>query len=278
MNTDEIKIAILRIEGTNNEEETCHAFHALGAKPEIIHLKQLTHADVKEDEKRNLFDYHCLFLPGGFSAGDYIRAGAIFAARMKSHLKNDLIEFVKNGYPVGGICNGFQILVELGLLPSFGELMSNSPTAALSINDSSKFECRPVLLKMSNKGKCVFTKNISKGKILRMVVAHAEGKFVLPLSKEKELLQKLIDNDQIVFRYVDDNGQFAGYPWNPNGSLYNIAGICNPQGNVFGMMPHPERVFYSHTHQDRSFKDQRSIEGDGRMIFESVLDYIKKTL
>ena len=245
----EIRVCILRIEGTNCEYETCLAFRRLGAKSDMIHLKQLS-------KKRNLFDYHCLIIPGGFSAGDYIRAGAIFAARIKSSLWNQLKDFVDLGFPVGGICNGFQVLVELGLLPGSGM------RAALCTNDSGRFECRPTLLKHENRGKCIFTRLIPEEKILLVPCAHAEGKFIFPAGKEEEYLKKLINNDQIVFRYVDSDGNYASYPWNPNGSFYNIAGICNSKGNVFGVMPHPERVFY----------------GDGRVIFESVLSYIKEEL
>ena len=107
-----------------------------------------------------------------------------------------------------------------------------------------------------------------------MPSAHAEGKFLFPLEKQDEYLQRLIDNDQVVFRYVDTQGNYASYPWNPNGSLYNIAAICNLEGNVFGMMPHPERVFYRYTHPDwtRVYKEN----GDGKAIFESVLEYIRR--
>jgi len=239
--THDIKIAILRIEGTNCEQESYDAFKRLGAKPEFVHLKQLLNIDCTKDEKRDIFQYQCLMIPGGFSAGDYIRAGAIFAARMKSKLQDNLKQFVQQEYPILGVCNGFQVLTELGLLPGIDKIMSPIPEACLNINDSNRYECRPTLLKHENKGTCVFTTNIPKSDIRLIPSAHAEGKLLFPLEQEKQYLKKLEENDQIVFRYVDPKGTYAGYPWNPNGSISNIAGICNHLGNVFGMMPHPER-------------------------------------
>ncbi|MCK5112483.1 MAG: phosphoribosylformylglycinamidine synthase subunit PurQ, partial [Thermoplasmatales archaeon] len=147
MKIKDIKVGVLRIEGTNCEQESYDAFKRLGANPEFLHLKQLLDIDCNEDEKRDVFDYQCLMIPGGFSAGDYIRAGAIFAARIKSKLQKKLTEFVKREYPILGICNGFQVLIELGLLPGVNDAASSSPEACLYLNDSNRFECRPTLLK-----------------------------------------------------------------------------------------------------------------------------------
>jgi len=272
----DVKVAILRIEGTNCEQESYDSFKRLGANPEFVHLKQLLNIDCSKDEKRDIFDYQCIMFPGGFSAGDYIRAGAIFAARIKGELQNHLVEFVKQEYPVLGVCNGFQILTELGLLPGIDKIVTSVPDACLNINDSNRFECRPILLKYENRGKCVFTSKINKGDIRLIPCAHAEGKLLFPLDKQDEYLKKLEKNDQIVFRYVDPDGKYAGYPWNPNGSISNLAGICNHIGNVFGMMPHPERTFYRHQHPDWTQTGLDGNFGDGRAVFESVLDYICK--
>ena len=276
MKKKDIRVAILRIEGTNCEQESYDAFRRLGANPEFVHLKQLLHIDCDKDEKRDVFDYQCIMIPGGFSSGDYIRAGAIFAARIKSKLKKDLEKFVKQEYPILGICNGFQVLTELGLLPGIDVLMQDVPNACLSINDSNRFECRPTLLKHENNGKCVFTSKIPKNDIRLIPSAHAEGKLLFPLDKQEKYLKKLEEQDQIVFRYVNPDGNYAGYPWNPNGSISNLAGICNSIGNVFGMMPHPERTFYQHQHPDWSRNGLKDDVGDGRAVFESVLDYISK--
>lgn len=276
MKLDEIKIAILRIEGTNCEQESYDAFKRLGAKPEFVHLKQLLNIDCNKDEVRKISQYQCLMIPGGFSAGDYIRAGAILAARIKSKLNKDLVDFIKQEYPILGICNGFQVLIELGLLPGIDDIITNVPDACLSINDSNRYECRPTLLKHENNGKCVFTLKIPKDDIRLIPSAHTEGKLLFPLDKQNDYLKNLEKNDQIVFRYVDSDGNYAGYPWNPNGSFSNIAGICNNIGNVFGMMPHPERTFYKYQHPDWVTTGLGNNIGDGRAIFESVLAYISK--
>ncbi len=251
---EEIKIAIIRMEGTNCEEESFYAFKELGAKAEYIHVKEL------ETKRKKIFDYDGIFIPGGFSAGDYVRAGAIFAARLKAGIMKDLKKYVEDGYPVVGVCNGFQILIELGILPALNGI-SDEPEACLAANDSNKFECRPTFIK--HEGNSKITKNIPVGKISLMPCAHAEGKF---LFKDEEYAAEAVK--QVVFRYVDDKGRQAGYPWNPNGSYENIAGISNPEGNVLGMMPHPERAF--HPWQGLNKRQ------DGKEIFEGMLEYIKR--
>jgi phosphoribosylformylglycinamidine synthase I len=272
----DIKIAIIRIEGTNCEQESYDAFKRLGASPEFVHLKQLLNIDCNKDEIRKISQYQCLMIPGGFSAGDYIRAGAILAARIKSKLNKDIVDFVKQEYPILGVCNGFQVLIELGLLPGIYKIITQVPDACLNINDSNRYECRPTLLKHENNGKCVFTSRIPKNDIRLIPSAHTEGKLLFPLEKQEQYLKILEENDQIVFRYVDPDGNYAGYPWNPNGSPMNIAGICNPQGTVFGMMPHPERTFYKYQHPNWTATGLGNNIGDGRAIFESVLAYISK--
>lgn len=275
MKLEDIRVCILRIEGTNCETESYQAFERLGAKPEMVHLKQLTGQDVRESEKRSIMDYQILMIPGGFSSGDYVRAGAIFAARMKTKLAAPMEEFVREGRAVLGVCNGFQVLVEMGFLPGIDGIMSPVPQAVLSTNDSSRFECRPTLLKYENNYNCIFTEKIKSGQVLLIPSAHAEGKLLFPQDRAEQIYRQLEDNDQIVFKYVGPDGEYAGYPWNPNGSPHNIAGICNPSGNVMGMMPHPERVFHRYTHPDwtRGFGSEI---GDGRAIFESVLGHISK--
>jgi len=273
---EDINIGIIRIEGTNCEQESFDAFQRLGVHPEFVHLKQLLGMDCATDEKRTLFDYQGLMIPGGFSAGDYIRAGVIFAARMKSKLHRDLSRYVAEGYPILGVCNGFQVLIELGLLPGMNGKISPVPNACLYINDSNRFECRPTLLKHENAGTCIFTSKLAHHEIRLIPSAHAEGKLLFPQDSEQKIVSTLQDNDQIVFRYVNPDGDYGGYPWNPNGSLSNIAGICNQEGTVFGLMPHPERSFYRHQHPNWTENGLQSNIGDGRVIFESVIDYISK--
>lgn len=274
----EIKVAVLRIEGTNNEQEMWDGFHALGAQPELVHLNQLVKKDLPKDEKRKLSDYHVLMLPGGFSAGDYIRAGAIYAARMKAAIPKDIEAFVKAEKPIGGMCNGFQILVELGLLPGRGAKLPLFPDAVLNRNDSALFECRPTLLKHESKGKCVFTRRIRPKEVRLIPSAHAEGKYMVPSDRQQKVLKSLWAEDQVVFTYTTPDGGKAGYPWSPSGSTDGIAGITNDMGTVFGMMPHPERVFWRYQHPDwtRDPKQQPDGPGDGRAVFESVLEYVER--
>lgn len=271
MNREEIKIAVLRIEGTNCEEESYLAFKKLGADAEKVHLKQLLDMDVTEEEKRDLKDFHIVMIPGGFSAGDYIRAGAIFGARLKSGLGEKLKDFVETGKPVLGVCNGFQVLVESGILPSIDGQITDVPEAALETNDSNKFECRPTLLKVEENSNCIFTREYEVGRTVLFPSAHAEGKFVVD---NIEKIKKLKNNDQIVFTYTTPEGTTPVYPWNPNGSMEDIAGICNPEGNVLGLMPHPERVFNGYTDPDWTRKSNS--KGDGKLIFESAVRYIEE--
>lgn len=289
----DLKVAVLRIEGTNNEQEMFDGFEALGTKPELVHLNQLVKRDLPAEEKRHLSDYHILMLPGGFSAGDYIRAGAIYAARMKAAIPHDIEAFVAAEKPIGGMCNGFQILVELGLLPGQGKIDGISrredvlkhvgklplfPDAVLNRNDSALFECRPTLLKQENNGKCVFTRKIPKGEVRMIPSAHAEGKLMVPSEEQEKILRNLWDNDQVVFTYTNPEGGKASYPWSPSGSTQGIAGITNEMGTVFGMMPHPERVFHRYQHPDwtRDTRHTPDSAGDGRAVFESVVEYVER--
>ena len=266
MKAEDVKVCVIRMEGTNCEDEMKQAFEMVGAQAEQVHIKQLTGQSPLE-LRRDLEDYDILAFPGGFSAGDYIRAGAIFAARLKSSIGPQLKKFVEDEKPVLGICNGFQILVELGLLPAMDEAMTPVPTAALYNNESGRFECRPSLLRTDNRGKCIFTSEIEKGRVLTIPSAHAEGRL---MSMDPDFVQKLEDNDQVVFRYVAPEGEETAYPWNPNGSPSDIAGICNPAGNVMGMMPHPERVLTRFTHPDWT-RGYDTEEGDGLLVFKSVM-------
>ncbi len=197
-------------------------------------------------EERSLDGFDCVILPGGFSYGDYLRTGAIarFSPVMKAVEK-----FASNGGLVIGICNGFQILVEAGLLP--GALMKNA---------SLKFVCKWVNIRVENNN-TPFTRLMKVGDILRIPIAHGEGNYFAP----QEVLAKFSQNSQVVFRYCDEKGKVTPES-NPNGSIENIAGICNPQGNILGMMPHPERC------------SEEILGGkNGRPIFESVISWLEKS-
>ncbi|MEM0134917.1 MAG: phosphoribosylformylglycinamidine synthase subunit PurQ [Thermoplasmatales archaeon] len=257
-----IKVAVLTMEGTNNEEEAFLSFKHAGASPEIVHLKKL------ENKGKRFDSYDIIFFPGGFSGGDYVRAGAIMAARIRSRLMNDLERFVESGRPVMGSCNGFQVLVELGLIPNVAGKYSLE--AALAPNISNRFEARTVYLKI-NPGKCLFLKEFKDDEIIKLPIAHSEGRFV---AKDDEVLRNIIQNGMNVVSYVDEKGRTKGYPWNPNGSDHNIAGICNKEGNVLGIMPHPERVFYRFTESD--WTRSNSEEGMGNRFFTGALRFIRE--
>ena len=181
-----------------------------------------------------------IVLPGGFSYGDYLRSGAI--ARF-SPIMQSVVEHANKGGFVFGVCNGFQILCEAGLLPG-----------ALLHNDSRKFICRNVYIKPEN-GQSKITSKIPANKALKIPIAHGEGKYFA----DTETLKKLNENGQILFRYCDENGNLSEAS-NPNGAMENIAGICNADKNVFGMMPHPERA-----------ADKELTNVDGAFLFESIL-------
>lgn len=268
MGKEGVKVCILRVGGTNCDLETARALRDLGARAKVVHVNRVV-------EEGNLLQYDALVFPGGFSYGDYVRAGAVWAKGIMAKLGDDLKRFVEEGRPILGICNGFQVLVEAGLLPGF-EVVSAQPTAALAPNTSMKYECRWIYLRHENSGKCLFTREMPKGKRFFMPVAHAEGRFILPRETENRLLKRLYENDQMVFRYCDEGGNYADgkYPANPNGAFHDIAGICNAQGNVFGLMPHPERAFYGWQLPNWTREERTPRYGNGKSIFESMIEYL----
>jgi len=272
MKQADVQVCIVRVGGTNCDAETKRAFIDLGVKAEIRHLNEIV-------EKDGLVACNVLVFPGGFSFGDYVRAGAILAKGFLAKLGTQLERFVDEGKPILGICNGFQVLVEAGLLPGF-EGATEYPEAALATNVPMGFRCRWVHLKHEGSGRCIFTSKIPKGKVLRMPVAHAEGRFLFSKEKEKEYLDLLLTNGQLVFRYCRETGRYAdgGYPANPNGSFYDIAGICNPEGTVFGLMPHPERAYYGWQPPDWTRVETPRKWGDGRLVFESTIEYVTRKL
>jgi phosphoribosylformylglycinamidine synthase subunit PurQ / glutaminase len=276
------KVFVLRTAGTNCDIETAHAFQKVGAQTTPIHINQWL------KNKSLIHQFHILALPGGFSYGDDIGAGVILAAEMRYHLTEDIIKFIRAGNLVLGICNGFQVLVRLGLLPGLvlKQIMKDKkpvvsketpinlvPESTLTGNDSGHYDDRWVYLKKVSK-RCVFTKNWDRP-IVYLPVAHAEGKFIPENSK---VLQQLKANDQIVFQYVDELGRLTNkYPANPNGSTAGIAGICDPTGRVLGMMPHPERYSEIYNHP-RWTREKLKDPTDGMLIFQNAVSYVKSTL
>jgi phosphoribosylformylglycinamidine synthase I len=255
------KVCILRTAGTNCDKETAFAFQKAGASLEFVHVNRLVNAT------KNLADYQILAIAGGFSYGDDIAAGKILANELRNKLAGDLKKFIEAGKLIIGICNGFQILVKSGLLPGNAELKQET---SLMINDSGKFEDRWVYLK--SQGKCVWTKNLPE--IVYLPVAHGEGKFV---AKDKQVLNRLQKNQQVIFQYCNEKGVLSGYPDNPNGSIENIAGISDETGRILGLMPHPERHINIRQHP-RWMALKFNKYGDGFQIFKNGVEYAKRIL
>jgi len=262
-----IKTLIIRTAGTNCDRETAHAFAKAGAEVDLVHINRLI------ENRASLKNYHILAIPGGFTYGDDIASGKILANELKFNLKQQMADFVTRGNLIIGICNGFQVLVKMGLLPNIKNSKNYGIESTLSLNDSGKFDARWVHLKKGSM-KCMWTNGLPE--IIYLPIAHAEGKFV---PKEEEVLKKLKSNEQIVFRYTDEQGQRAGYPANPNGSVDDIAGICDPTGRIMGMMPHPERhiTYLQHPNWRRLSKNGRSM-GIGLRIFKNGVEYARNRL
>jgi phosphoribosylformylglycinamidine synthase I len=262
-----IKVLIIRAGGTNRDFDVYACLKGLGVSARI---KRINDTELRSD----LLSYHALIFPGGFAYGDYVRAGAILGKKVMSTLWDELLKFRKERRPILGICNGFQVLVEASLLP--GTLGKNGvPEAALASNSSGRFECRWVTLKKNQASKCIFTKQLKE--IARFPVAHGEGRFIMP---DARALEKLEENGQIALVYSAPDGTPANgrYPLNPNGSSLDIAGICDPSGTIFGLMPHPENAFFGYQLPDWSFNRKFPLYGDGYGIFESMIEYIETKL
>ncbi len=254
---NKVKVLMLRAPGTNRDIDTQIAFEAAGANQvESALVNEITR------KEKQLADYQIMIIPGGFTYGDDISAGKIMANEIRLGLGEDIQKFVADGRLVMGICNGFQVLVKTGILP--GIKGQSAQPVTLTNNDSGKFECRWVYLKASKKSPCIVTKGID---VIYAPIAHGEGKLVA----EPGILEKL----NVVLQYVDENGQTkAGYPYNPNGSVNDIAGICDDTGRIFGMMPHPED-FIRWTQHPRWTREKERKELYGLQIFKNAVAWAK---
>jgi len=264
------KTLVLTGYGINCEEETSYVFRKAGAETDIVHVNDLI------DGHKNLKDYQILAIPGGFSYGDDTGAGNALSNRIRNNLNEQILAFAQEDKLAIGICNGFQMLSNLGLVPALDNQYGQREVA-LMWNTTARYECRWVHLKTESQ-KCVWTKGIDK---LFTPVAHGEGNFYAT----PEVLKKLKDNDQLVFTYTKPDGSPANgeFPHNPNGALEDIAAISDPSGRMLGMMPHPERFHCFTNHPDwtrikEELKRKREPlpeEGDGMKLFKNAVEYFQ---
>lgn len=246
--------------GINCPYETAYAITASGGEAEIRHASEIM------ETPSILQEYNLLVLPGGFSFGDDIASAKVLANRLKHRAKEALQGFVDEGKLVIGICNGFQALVKMGLLPKPDFVQR----VTLTYNASGKFEDRWVRLKINTKSPCVFTKGIE---FLDLPVRHGEGRFI---PSSREVLEEMVSKQLTACYYVNSRGEFAYYPFNPNGSVLNIAGICSENGRIFGLMPHPEA--FNHFTNHPGWTRGLSRQGEGLRIFRNAVEHIEANL
>ena len=268
----DVNAIVLTGYGLNCDNETAYALELAGARAKRVHINALIDRSVR------LSDFQILVFGGGFSWGDDHGAGVIQAVRLKTNIGEDILSFVNDGNLVIGICNGFQALVNLGLLPGFdGDYRARS--VALTYNDCGNFRNAWVNLAVNADSPCVFTHEMES---IELPIRHGEGKFYAPSA----IIERLLQDHQVVLRYANPEGHPAEgrFPYNPNGSLDDIAGICDPTGRVFGLMPHPEAYNHFTNHPDWSRRregrrnDLQTGEQDeqtGIKIFMNAVDHLK---
>ncbi|MHC4396580.1 MAG: phosphoribosylformylglycinamidine synthase I [Planctomycetota bacterium] len=256
----EVNAIVLRAAGINCDMETEHALELAGARAERVHINRII------ENKKLLRKFQIIVFPGGFSYGDDVAAGKILANQIIHHLSKPLKKFINAGKLALGICNGFQVLVKMGILPGF-DSHNGQGDVTITYNDSGKFEDRWVYLAPQTE-KCVF---IEAGQQIYLPIAHAEGKVV---TKDQGALEKLKSEGHIAFKYVDKNGAEGGFPVNPNGSVDSIAGLTDSTGRVLGLMPHPERFVRKTQHPHWSRLQDNGI-ADGMTIFNNAVKYIR---
>jgi phosphoribosylformylglycinamidine synthase subunit PurQ / glutaminase len=255
--------------GLNCDGETAYALETAGSRVERIHLNSLIEGE------RSLEDFEIFVVGGGFSWGDDHGAGVIMAMRMKHRMSDALLAFVERGGLVLGICNGFQVLVNLGLLP-FMDPPNLKREVALTWNDCGNFRDQWVNLTINPLSPCVFTVGMDT---IELPVRHGEGKFYA----DPDVIQRLANNNQVFMRYATLDGRPANgsFPGNPNGSVDDIAGICDPTGRIAGLMPHPEAFNHFTNHPDWTFLKEKNLrkgkslpkEGLGLQLFRNAVNY-----
>ena len=249
------RVLVLRAAGVNCEAETAYAWQLAGAHPEIEHVNRL------RESPQRLFDHQILTIPGGFSYGDDISAGKIFANQLDIFLGDQLREFADGNRLILGICNGFQVLCKTGLLPGrAGD--ADLPGVTITTNSSGKYEDRWVVVQRCA-GQCVFLSGQSR---YELPVAHGEGRLVA--GSEPDMC-RLAEAGCLTLRYGSGNGGPVRYPANPNGSMLDAAGLCDQSGRIFGLMPHPERFIHRTQHPEWTSRAQS--KPDGLALFEAAV-------
>jgi len=273
---DNVHVAVLFGFGINCDRETAAVFDMVGGKSERLHVNNLVQGN------RSLEEFDILAVPGGFSFGDHLGSGRLLGNRLRFALRDQLQKFVSSGKPIIGICNGFQALVKTGLLPG-PENASLEPDliqrASLTLNNTGRYEDRWVTLEFDSQSPCIWTKGIQR---IECPVRHGEGRFVMPSDAE---LDRLSANHQLTVRYADPSTEpgtnpsddLLPFPLSPNGSMRNIAGVCDPTGLVFGLMPHPEAFYTMWLHPEHtSMKlNEDEWEGSGLQIFRNAVEYVR---
>lgn len=257
---------ILRSAGTNCDAETAHAFELAGAQTQFVHINRLLENPALLDQ------FQLMAVPGGFSYGDDIAAGKILANQIVHHLREPLRRFIDAAKPIIGICNGFQVLVKTDLIP--GPLAGRTgQTATLTNNDCGRYLDRWVHLS-ARSSKCVWTAGVV---LIELPVAHGEGKFI---PADPLVRQALWDHHQVALVYAKPDGSPAGgqFPENPNGSVDDIAGVCDATGLVLGLMPHPERHVDPTQHFAWTSRPNASAEGDGLQFFRNAVNHVKNAV
>ena len=266
----EPSVLILTGYGLNCEAESRAAWERAGARATLMHLNDLF------DDPSQLHRYQALMFIGGFSFGDHMGSGHVFAARIRRRMQGDLTAFIQRGGLVLGVCNGFQIMVKLGLLPGLdGDYRRQ--TVTLTWNDTGVFRDAWVHLTMESESPCVFTQGLER---LYLPVRHGEGKF---LALDDALLDRLEAEGLVPCRYADpETGEpTAAYPHNPNGSARAIAGLCDPTGRIFGMMPHPEAFLFPWNHPRWSrirLAGDPPPHGQGLALFRNAVAFAQEHL
>ncbi len=258
-----LRVMVVRTAGTNCDAEAVRAFEMAGGAVERRHLEEAVARPAL------LREAAVLVFPGGFTYGDDVASGAVFAVKLRARLLETLLRAVEEGRLVLGVCNGFQILVRAGLLPAL-DGPGRPGEAALGFNDSARFEDRWVTLE----GASDRSPFLRRGDRVDCPVAHGEGKFVV---RDESVLRRLRENDQVVARYAMPEGTAPGtYPHNPNGSVDDIAGICDPTGRVFGLMPHPERNILPWQHPGGTRRPRPEGAAGGLRVFENAVRWARE--